>query len=167
MAKTRAQKEEIVAQVQESLKNAASAVFVHFTGVTVAQESKMRRAFRAEGLGYTVAKKTLIRIALDNLGHDHQGVPMGGEVAIAYNTTSTDPTLAANRVHAYGKDGGADKVTFLGGIFDGKFVDAAAMQEIATIPSMPVLRGKLVNLLNSPLSRLAMVLDQRAQKMQS
>ena len=167
MAKTREQKKEIVAGIQDSLKGAASAVFVHFTGVTVAQESKMRRAFRAEGLGYTVAKKTLIRIALDNLGLDHKDVPMEGEVAIAYNTSSIDPTLAANRIHAYGKEVGADKVTILGGIFEGKFVDASVMQEIATIPSMPVLRGKLVNLINSPLQRFAVLMSERAKSMQS
>ena len=126
----------------------------------------MRRAFRADGLGYTVAKKTLIRIALDNLGHDHANVPMDGEVAVAYNTTSTDSTLPANRIHGFSKEWGPEKLVILGGVFDGKFVDAAAMQEIATIPSLDVLRGKLVNLLNSPLTRLAMVMDQRAQKMQ-
>jgi large subunit ribosomal protein L10 len=115
-------------------------------------------------LGYTVAKKTLIRRALDNLGHDHQNVPMDGEVAVAYNTTSIDPTLPANRIFAYGKELGADKVTILGGIFEGKFVDASAMTDIATIPSMLVLRGKLLNLISSPLQRLTMVIDQKAQK---
>ena len=166
MAKTREQKKEIVEKIESALKGAASSVFVHFKGITVAQESKMRRAFRAEGLGYTVAKKTLIRIALDKLGHDHQGVPMDGEVAVAYNMGSIDPTLPANRIHAYGKEVGAEKVTILGGIFEGKFVDAAAMQEIATIPSLLVLRSKLVNLINSPLQRMTVVLDQRAAKMQ-
>jgi len=166
MAKTREQKKEIVEKIEGALKGAASSVFVHFKGITVAQESKMRRAFRAEGLGYTVAKKTLIRIALDKLGHDHQGVPMDGEVAVAYNVGSIDPTLPANRIHAYGKEVGAEKVTILGGIFEGKFVDAAAMQEIATIPSLLVLRSKLVNLINSPLQRMTVVLDQRAAKMQ-
>lgn len=164
MAKTRAQKEEIVAKVEGALKGAASSVFVHFKGVTVAQESKMRRAFRAEGLGYTVAKKTLIRRALDNLGHDHQNVPMDGEIAVAYNSGSEDPTLPANRIFAYGKELGADKVVILGGIFEGKFVDASAMTEIATIPSMLVLRGKLLNLISSPLQRLTMVIDQKAKK---
>jgi large subunit ribosomal protein L10 len=167
MAKTRDQKKEIVAHIEGALKGAASSVFVHFKGVTVAQESKMRRAFRAEGLGYTVAKKTLIRRALDNLGHNHSDVAMDGEVAVAYNTTSSDSTLPANRIHAYSKELGGEKVVILGGIFDGKFVDAAAMQEIATIPSLLVLRSKLVNLINSPLSRIAVVLDQRAQKMTS
>jgi len=165
MAKTREQKKEIVEKIEGAIKGAASSVFVHFKGVTVAQESKLRRAFRADGLGYTVAKKTLMRRALDNLGHDHENVPMDGEVAVAYNMGSNDPTLPANRIHSFGKEWGPEKLVILGGIFDGKFVDAAAMQEIATIPSLNVLRSKLVNLINSPLSRLAVVLDQHAQKM--
>lgn len=164
MAKTKEQKKEIVAQIEQSLKNAPSAVFVSFTGITVAQESKMRRAMHADGVGYTVAKKTLIRRALDNLGHDHQNVPMDGEVAMAYNTGSVDPTLPANRVHTFGKEVGAEKLVILGGIFEGKFVDASTMSEIATIPSLLVLRGKIANLLNSPLTRLAVVLDQKMQK---
>ena len=164
MAKTREQKKEIIEHIEGALKSAASSVFVHFKGVSVAEESRMRRAFRAEGLGYTVAKKTLIRRALDNLGHVHENVPMDGEVAVAYNTTSTDPTLPANRIHAYAKGLGGDKVVILGGIFGGKFVDASTMSEIATIPSLTVLRGKMLNLISSPLQRLAMVLDQHAQK---
>ena len=165
MAKTKEQKKEIVAKIESALKGAASSVFVHFKGVTVADESKMRRAFRADGLGYTVAKKTLIRRALDNLGHVHEHVPMDGEVAVAYNTGSEDPTLPASRIYKFGKDVGGDKITILGGIFEGKFVDAVAMNEIATIPSILVLRGKLANLINSPLQRIAVVLDQRALKM--
>ena len=166
MAKTKEQKKEIVAKVEGAMRSAASSVFVHFKGVTVADESRMRRAFRAEGLGYTVAKKTLIRIALDNLGLEHQSVPMEGEVAVAYNVGSDDPTLPANRIYKFGKEVGGDKITIVGGIFEGKFADAATMNEIATIPSMLVLRGKLVNLINSPLQRLAVVLDQHAAKMQ-
>jgi large subunit ribosomal protein L10 len=163
MAKTRDQKKEIIATLEKALKGAASSVFVHFRGVTVAEESRMRRAFRAEGLGYTVAKKTLMRIALTNLGYDHEGVAMDGEVAVAYNTTSTDSTLPANRIHAYGKELKGDKVTILGGIFDGKFLDALAMSAIATIPSLSALRGMFANIINSPRARFAIALSEVAK----
>ncbi len=166
MAKTKEQKKEIVAKIEDALKGASSTVFVHFKGVSVADETKMRRAFRADGLGYTVAKKTLVGRALNNLGHDHSSVPMEGELAIAYNAGSEDPTLPASRIFKFGKDMGANKLTIVGGLFEGKLMDAASMNEIAEIPSLTVLRGKLVNLINSPLARLAVVLDQHAQKMQ-
>lgn len=165
MAKTKEQKKEIVAKIEGALKGAASTVFVHFKGVTVADESKMRRAFRADGLGYTVAKKTLVGRALNNLGHDHSGVPMEGELAIAYNAGSVDPTLPASRIFKFGKELTGNKLTIVGGIFEGRLMNASEMNEIAEIPSMQVLRGKLVNLLNSPLARIAVVLDQRAQKL--
>ena len=59
-----------------------------------------------------------------------------------------------------------DKLTILGGIFEGKLVGAAQMQEIATIPSMQVLRGMFVNVINSPIQGLAIALNAIAQKKQ-
>lgn len=164
MAKTRAQKETMVAKIEQIVKDAAGSVFVHFRGIDVAQETAMRKGFRAEGLGYTVAKKSLIRRALDTLGHDHAGVPLEGEVAIAYNTAgSDDPTLAARRVHAFGTEVGADKFAILGGIFQGAFMNAEAMREIAMIPPIPVLRGMFVNVINSPIQGLVIALNQIAE----
>lgn len=164
MAKTREQKKEVVKSLEALLKKAPSSVFVHFRGISVAQETAMRKSFRAEELGYTVAKKTLIRRALDTLGHDHEGTPLDGEVAIAYNVTEDgDPTLAARRVFGFGKEFGAEKLVILGGIYDGQFMDAEAMRVIATIPSIQVLRGMFVNVINSPIQRLAIALDQIAQ----
>jgi large subunit ribosomal protein L10 len=161
MAKTRKQKEEIVGKLEGVLKGTTS-VFVGFTGVSVGQESKMRRAMRSDGLGYMVAKKTLIRRALQSLGHAID-VPMPGETAIAYTATSTDATAPAQRVHAFGKEFGEGKLSILGGIFEGRIVDAAVMQEIATIPSLQVLRGMFVQLINSPRQRFAVALGEVAK----
>ena len=164
MAKTKEQKKEVVEKIEATLKNAASAVLVHFKGINVAQETTMRRGFRSDGLGYTVAKKSLIRRALTSLGHDHANMPLEGEIAIAYNTTQDgDPTLAARRVHGFGKDFGPEKLTILGGLFEGALVDASAMREIATIPSMQALRGMFAQLVNSPRVRFAVVLSKVAE----
>jgi len=154
----------MVAKIERVLKDAVSSVFVHFRGIDVAQETAMRKGFRADQLGYTVAKKSLIRRALNTLGHDHASVPLEGEVAIAYNTSETDdPTLAARRVHAFGLEFGADKFMILGGIFEGTFMDGASMREIATIPPIPVLRGMFVNVINSPIQGLVVALNQIAE----
>ena len=161
MAKTRKQKEEIVSKLEGALKGETS-VFVGFTGITVAQESKMRRALRAEGIGYTVAKKSLIRRALQSLGHESEGV-MPGEIAVCYTTTSADVTAPAQRIHAYAKEFGPEKISILGGIFEGKVVDAAMMRTIATIPGMQALRGMFAQLLNSPAQRFAVVLSKVAE----
>lgn len=161
MAKTRKQKEEIVSKLEGALKGDAS-VFVGFTGISVAQETTMRRAMRDEGLGYVVAKKSLIRRALKALGHADDAV-LPGEVAIAFTKTSTDTTAPAQRVHAFGKEFGPEKISILGGIFEGKVVDATMMREIATIPSLQVLRGMFAQLLNSPRQRFAVVLSKVAE----
>lgn len=163
MAKTRAQKEEVVAKVENLLKDAASSVFVHFRGIDVAQETGMRKGFRGEGLGYTVVKKSLIRRALESLGHDHASVPLEGEVAIAYNVGNDDPTLVARRVHAFGKEVGAEKFAILGGVFQGSLMNAGAMQEIATIPPFPVLQAMFAQVINSPRQRFAVVLSKVAE----
>ena len=160
MAKTKEQKKEIVEKIEGVLKGPTS-VFVHFTGITVGQESTMRRALRAEGLGYVVAKKTLIGRALQSLGLGE--LSMQGEVAVAYTTTSTDETAVPRRMHAFGKSLGEGKLTIVGGIFGGKLLDATAMQMIATIPSMDTLRGMFANVINSPRARFAVALSEVAK----
>lgn len=161
MARTKEQKKEIVSKLEEVLKGPTS-VFVHFRGVSVAQESAMRRSMRGEGLGYFVAKKTLIRRALGSLGHGD--LPMEGEVAVAYTAGSTDQTAAARSVHGFGKSLGEGKLSILGGIFEGKLVDAAMMQQIATIPGVDTLRGMFANVINSPRARFAVALGEVAKK---
>src|SRR3990167_4736677 len=164
MAKTKAEKGVIIDKLEDAFKTGASSVFVHFTKVTVAEESAMRRALRTDGVSYFVAKKTLMRRALEKLGHAHQSLPLEGEVAVAYGG-GEDANLAARLVHEFGKKL-ADKLTILGGIFEGKLVGQAHMQEIATIPSMQVLRGMFVNVINSPIQGLAIALNAIAQKKQ-
>ena len=161
MAKTKDQKKDIVAKMEGVLKGATS-VFVHFTSISVTQETAMRKVMKGEGLGYIVAKKTLIRRALNNLGHS-EVMPMQGEVAVAYTGVSDDQTAAARRVHAFGKEFGEGKLSILGGLFGGKLVDAVAMQEIATIPSMDTLRGMFANIINSPRARFAIALSEVAK----
>ena len=165
MAKTKAQKAQIVATIEQILRDAAGSVFVHFRGIDVAQETALRKGFRADGLGYTVAKKSLIRRTLDTLGHEHASTELDGEVAIAYNAAGNDdPTSAPRRVHAMGLEIGVEKFTILGGIFQGAFVNADGMREISMIPPLPVLRGMFVNVINSPIQGFVVALNQIAEK---
>ena len=78
MAKTREQKGVIVEKLESAFKNAASAVFVHFEKINVAEETKIRKGLRQDGISYVVAKKTLIRRALQNLGLAHEEVKLDG-----------------------------------------------------------------------------------------
>jgi large subunit ribosomal protein L10 len=162
MAKTKAEKAVVIEKLEKAFKEGASSVLVHFSKVTVAEESAMRRELRKAGVSYFVAKKTLIRRALESLGHAHAEVPLEGEVAVAHGG-GADSTAAARLVHEFGKKF-ADKLVILGGIFEGKLVGAAQMQEIATIPPMETLRAMFAQVINSPRQRFAVVLSKVAEK---
>lgn len=161
MAKTKAQKQEIITKLEEAFKNATSTVFVHFNALAVSDESALRRDFRKDNVKYLVAKKTLIRRALASLGHAADELALEGEVAVAYGG-GDDATVAARLVHAAGKKL-ADKLGIVGGIFEGKLVSMAAMQEIALIPSLDTLRGMFAQVINSPRQRFAVALSEVAK----
>jgi large subunit ribosomal protein L10 len=167
MSKTKAQKGEIITKLENAFKNASSAVLIHFTKINVAEESAMRRGLRADGISYTVAKKSLIRRALDTLGFEHKDVELEGEVAMVYDSSKeNDPTSVARSVLEFVKKLGAEKIMILGGTFDGKFVGKEEMREIATIPSLHTLRGMFVNLVSSPMRGLVVALSAVAEKKQ-
>ena len=161
MAKTKAEKGAIIDRLEEAMKSATSSVFVHFSKLTVADESAMRRALRADGVSYFVGKKTLIRRALDNLGHKHDELPLEGEVAVAYGG-GDDATSTARLMHEFGKKF-TDKLSILGGIFEGELLGQTHMLEIATVPPMQTLRAMFAQILNSPRQRFAVVLSKVAE----
>jgi len=165
MSKTKAQKGEIIDKLEKAFKNASSAVLIHFTKITVAEESAMRRSLRADGISYTVAKKTLIRRALDKVGLAHKDVALEGEVAMVYDSSREgDPTAVARRVLEFVKKLGAEKLAILGGTFEGRFVGQNEMREIAIIPSLHTLRGMFVNVVSSPMRGLVVALNAIAEK---
>src|SRR5690606_32004477 len=85
MAITKEKKQEVVAKVADALSNAVSVVFVHFKGLSVADTSAMRKQLRGEGIGYYVAKKSLIRRALADKGYEGELPNLEGEIALAWS----------------------------------------------------------------------------------
>lgn len=164
MAKTRQQKEEIFSRIKKEVGDAASAVFVHFTGIPVSAEQKLRNAMRAEGVSYFVAKKSIIGKALGETGVAGSMPILDGEVAVAYNAADGDATTPARIAHAMGKDLGYERFSILGGIFEKRFLNKADMTEIATIPPMQTLRGMFANVINSPIQGLVIALNEIATK---
>jgi len=161
MAITKAKKEDIVAKLTDSLKDAVSVVFVNFKGLSVSDTSAMRKSLKQEGVGYYVAKKTLVKRVLENAGYEGDMPSMEGELALAWS--ADDATAAARGIYDAGK-AHKDALTIRGGIFENRYLDAAGMTAIATIPPVPVLRGMFVNVINSPIQGLVIALDQFAQK---
>ncbi len=160
MAITKAKKQDIVAKVATALRDAVSVVFVRFNKITVADTSAMRKALKGEGVGYYVAKKTLIKRALDEAGYKGTLPELSGEVALAFATK--DATAAARGIFTHSKK--HEGLSILGGVFEGIYMDAEGMKAIATIPSVPVLRGMFVNVINSPIQSMALALKAIADK---
>ncbi|MHB8710387.1 MAG: 50S ribosomal protein L10 [Minisyncoccota bacterium] len=157
MAISKDKKREIVAKLTDAFKEASAVAFVGFSKLTVKDAAQMRKEFSRAGVRYFVAKKTLIRRALEGRGYKGDVPALPGEVAIAW-TNGEEIIAPARGVHEYGKKlKGA--LALLGGVFEGAFLDAEKMTAIATIPPLPVLRGMFVNVINSPIQGLVIALD--------
>jgi len=161
MAITKAKKEDVLTKVKDALADAVSVVFVNFKGLSVADTSAMRKSLKGEGVGYYVAKKTLVKRALTEAGYEGEIPDMAGELALAWSVS--DATAAARGIYDAGKKH-KDALSIMGGVFENRFLDAAGMTAIATIPPVPVLRGMFVNVINSPIQGLVIALDAYAKK---
>jgi len=158
MSITLDKKKELVVSLEKALKGANSVVFVKFNKLKVADVNSLRRALQKEEVGYQVAKKTLLKRALST--HKITGIlpEIPGQVAIAY---STDLLAGAREVFGFQKTH-KENISIVGGVFEGKYMNADEMMSIATIPPLQTLRAMFVNLINSPIQRFASVLDQIA-----
>ncbi len=159
MAITKQKKLEIVAGLNEKLRRAATVVFVNFHGLNVAEATALRRNLRAQNVDLTVAKKTLIRRALGTQAATGDLPDLPGEIALA---ASEDEMAPARGVYEFERER-KETARIVGGIFEGRYLDAKAMTELAMIPSREILLGRLLWMLNSPLQRLAIVLGQIAK----
>ena len=160
MAISKQKKEEIVAKVKGAAEKAKTLVFVNFHGLPVTTVTEMRQALRDRGIGYVVAKKTLIRRALSDMAYEGEMPELPGEIALAY---AEDQMATVQEVYTFQKKN-ADFLKMVGGIFDGKYVDEAFMSRLANIPSREVLLGQFVNVINSPIAGLVMGLNAIAKK---
>ncbi len=163
MAISKDKKRAIIAKLNDAFAEAKSIAFVGFSKLTVKDVSRVRSELAKAGVKYYVAKKTLIKRALDERGYEGELPALPGEVAVAW---TTDDVIAPSRgVYEHGKKlKGA--LALLGGVFEGAFMDAERMTAIATIPSMLVLRGMFANIINSPRTRFAIALSEVAKTKQ-
>ena len=162
MAITKEKKTEILAKLDEIKNTSDSIVFVNFSGLPVQDSTAMRATMREAGVGYFVAKKTLIKRAFDG-SFEGEMPELEGEIALAYSTDAIAP--AQNVKEFAGKF--KDKLAIAGGVFQGVYKDKEEMTEIASIPPLPVLRGMFVNVINAPIQGLVISLNQIAEKKQA
>jgi large subunit ribosomal protein L10 len=158
VAITKAKKETILTKLEAVRGEADSIVFVHYKGLTLSNTTAMRKALREKGVGYFVAKKTLMKRAFGST-YTGEMPKLEGEIAVAY---STDAIAPAQSVKEF-SDKFKDNVAIVGGVFQGVFKTKAEMIEIASIPPLQTLRGMFVQLINSPRQRFAVALSEVAK----
>lgn len=162
MALTKDKKKQILESVSGALAKTSSAVFVGFKGLTVAEVNELRAALKKENVKYTVVKKTLLSKALKEKGYEGEMPELPGEVALAHLTEGEDITAPARALQIFVKKF-KEKLTFLGGALEGRFLSQAETVSVAEIPAIPVLRGMFANVINSPIQRFAIAMSEVAK----
>lgn len=156
----RNEKAELIETLQSTLSEATAVVVTHQTGLTVAESSDLRGRMREAGAGFKVTKNRLTKIALQGTKYEDLTDLFTGPTAMG---TSADPVSAAKVLCAFAKEN--DKLTVIGGSLDGKVLDKAGIEALATLPSLDELRAKLVGLLNAPATKVARVAQAPAAKL--
>jgi len=152
MAITRKQKEAQVKALTQKMSGAKSLIFAHYIGLTVGEVSELREKLRVANAEMKVAKKTLIKLAAKAAGlPDLSDDLLNGPVSVIM--TQEDPLSGAQVAFAFSK--GHDKVKLIGGVFDGKILNAAQALEFAKMPGRQQLLGIFAMMIRSPLTSFA------------
>ena len=152
-------KQPIVAEIAELFNGAKSAVVVDYRGLTVEQDTILRKQLREAGVTYKVYKNTMIRFAAKGTEFEALEANLEGPTALA--VSKEDATAPARILAQFAKT--ADKLELKGGVVEGTYYDQKGIQVIATIPSREELLGKLLGSIQSPIANLARVLNQIAE----
>lgn len=155
-----AKKQAAVELLVEDLKSAESVVFSEYQGLTVDQDTQMRRAFREGNLNYRVVKNTQLLRAFEELGVTGLDEILTGPTAIAWS--NDDITMAPRLVKKYVDD--FKKMKIKGGVIEGALAPLETITALSNIPSLEVLYGRLVSSLIFPVTSLAMTLGAMAKK---
>lgn len=153
-------KQPIVDEISANIKGAQSIVLVDYRGLTVEQDTNLRKQLREAGVTYKVYKNTLMNFAFK--GTDFEGLTsyLAGPSAIAISTE--DATAPARVLCKFAKE--ADKLEIKGGIVEGIVYDAKGIADVAKIPSREELLSKLLGSIQSPIANFARVMNQLAEK---
>ena len=154
------EKKPVVQEISEKIEGAASVVLVDHRGLTVAQDTELRKQLREAGVQYKVYKNTMTGRACENAGYGDLKKVLEGMTAIA--VSNDDPVAPAKILKEY-----ADKIESFelkGGFVDGEVLDKAGVEELAAIPPKPILIGKMLGSLQKSLYGLAYVLQAKIDK---
>ena len=153
-------KKPIVDEISASIKDAQSVVLVDYSGLTVEQDTQLRKNLREAGIIYKVYKNTFMNFAFK--GTQFEGLTPYLEGPSAVAISADDATAPARVLSEFAKT--ADKLEIKAGVVEGNVYDAKGMATIASIPSRDVLLSKLLGSLQSPVTNFARVMNQLAEK---
>ena len=152
-------KQPIVDEIKAGIDGAASAVLVDYRGLTVEQDTILRRQLREAGITYKVYKNTLMKRAFEGTDFAQLDPHLDGPSALAIS--KTDATAPARIIAKFAK--GADKLEIKAGVVEGTYYDAEGMKAISSIPSREELLSKLLGSIQSPVTNFARVIKQIAE----
>ena len=155
------QKKAYVEELAGKLKNSVAGVVVDYKGISVADDTKLRRELREAGVEYTVVKNTMLRLALADLGYTEMEKVLEGSTAIAIS--KEDPIAAAKILGKYAEDS-KGKFSIKAGYMDGKEMDVAGVEELAKLPGKQELLSMLCSALQGNIRGLAVALNAIAEK---
>ena len=150
----------IVEEIKATIDGAASVVLVDYLGLTVEQDTNLRRATREAGLIYKVYKNTMVKRAIEGTEFAEIAKDLEGPTAVAIS--KDDATAPARVIANFAKT--APKLEMKSGIVEGTYYDAEGIKVIATIPSREELLSKLLGSLQSPITNFARVINQVAEQ---
>ena len=150
----------IVDEISEKIKTAHAAVLVDHRGLTVEQDTQLRRQLREAGVSYKVYKNTMMKRAFEGTDFAELDKLLDGPSALAL--AEEDVTAPARVLVKFAKT--ANKLEIKGAIIEGTFYDVAGVEELAQVPSREELLGRLFGSWKSPISNFARVINQIAEK---
>lgn len=153
-------KKPIVDEISELLKEAKSAVIVDYRGLTVEQDTQLRKQLREAGVVYKVYKNTMINFAVKGTEFEELSKHLEGPTAIA--VSSVDATAPARVLFNFAKT--AEALELKAGVVEGTYYDTEGIKVIATIPSRDELLSKFLGSIQSPITNFARVIKQIAEK---
>lgn len=153
-------KQPIVQEIAGTVDGAQSAVLVKYLGITVEQDTKMRKELREAGVTYKVYKNTLMKRAFEGTPFEELSKHLDGPNALA--VSKDDPIAPEKILSKYAKD--VQSLQLVAGVVEGTYADAAKLQEMASIPSREVLLSRLLGSIQAPIANFARVIKQIAEK---
>ena len=163
MNKNRQMKQAKVEEIKEKLQKSQSVILASYQGLTVEEDTQLRKNLREAGVEYKVYKNTLVTLAAKELGLEAISEYLEGPVSIAFGYE--DATAPARVLHTFAKD--HKKLELKAGMVEGTLYNKEEVEKLATIPSKEVLIAKLLGSFKAPLSNVAYLLNAIKEKKES